>query len=189
MKVSSFFLPIVLTFGLLITACQESQEGVDPCVTPPTIVISEVLNIVTDLRLGSVEVSGNGNSPLRYSLDGVNFQVQNKFSDLPMGAYTVTIQDGNGCTTALDFLVESDELVSYLDDIRPILLENCMIPSCHCDGNGLCFQTYAVVEEFATRIEARTAGRAMPPDYSGKSLTNDQIIKIANWVNQGARNN
>lgn len=189
MKVSLSFLPALLTLSLLFTACQESPEGVDPCATPPSLVITEVLNIVTVLRLGSVEVSGNGVSPLRYSLDGVNFQVQNTFSELPMGTYTVIIQDGNGCTNALDFLVESDELVSYLDDIRPILLENCMIPSCHCDGNGLCFQTYGVVEEFATRIEARTAGRAMPPDYSGKTLTTDQITKIANWVNQGALNN
>lgn len=44
-----------------------------------------------------VDASG-GTGSLQYSIDGINFQTSNIFSDLPNGDYTITVVDENGCT-------------------------------------------------------------------------------------------
>ena len=47
----------------------------------------------------SIIANGNGGTgTLIYSINGVDFQTSNEFTDLPNGNYTVTVQDENGCT-------------------------------------------------------------------------------------------
>lgn len=46
---------------------------------------------------GSITVSaGNGTTPYRYSIDGINFQANDKFVALKQGSYTITVQDALG---------------------------------------------------------------------------------------------
>ena len=45
-------------------------------------------------------VTGNGD--YEYSIDGVNYQTSNQFTDLSSGKYTVQVRDKNGCGTATD---------------------------------------------------------------------------------------
>ncbi|MFN0216653.1 MAG: T9SS type A sorting domain-containing protein [Saprospiraceae bacterium] len=45
----------------------------------------------------TIQASG-GTGFLQYSIDGVNFQASNQFSNLPCGTYTATVRDANGCT-------------------------------------------------------------------------------------------
>ena len=46
----------------------------------------------------TVDSVTGGEAPYTYSLDGVNFQNSNEFSDLPSGNYTVAVMDANGYT-------------------------------------------------------------------------------------------
>jgi gliding motility-associated-like protein len=49
---------------------------------------------------GKVQVTtigGNGTGPYIYSLDGIAFQSDSMFTGLPVGTYTLTIEDSNGC--------------------------------------------------------------------------------------------
>jgi gliding motility-associated-like protein len=49
---------------------------------------------------GKVQVTsigGAGNGPYIFSLDGIAFQSDSTFSNLPVGNYTLTIEDANGC--------------------------------------------------------------------------------------------
>ncbi|MDX2362367.1 MAG: gliding motility-associated C-terminal domain-containing protein [Crocinitomicaceae bacterium] len=48
---------------------------------------------------GKLEIIGDTSTPGPYSyiFDGINFQAQNYFSNLPSGSYSVSLQDGNGC--------------------------------------------------------------------------------------------
>ncbi|GIV44588.1 MAG: hypothetical protein KatS3mg035_1711 [Bacteroidia bacterium] len=49
---------------------------------------------------GKVQVTtigGAGNGPYIFSLDGVSFQSDSMFTNLPVGSYTITIEDANGC--------------------------------------------------------------------------------------------
>lgn len=46
-----------------------------------------------------------GTPPYQYSLDGINFQTSPVFPDLPNGAYTLTVQDDNGCTDSATVVI------------------------------------------------------------------------------------
>src|SRR5204862_81566 len=49
---------------------------------------------------GSVTVAGSGGtSPYTFSKDGVNFGASGTFGSLAAGSYTITVKDGNDCTT------------------------------------------------------------------------------------------
>lgn len=55
---------------------------------------------------GSITISGtSGKIPYQYSIDGTNFQSGNFFANLPSGAYTVYIKDGNACVTSKQITV------------------------------------------------------------------------------------
>ena len=97
--------------------------------------------------------------------------------------------DANECVAQGSMIVNEQLIVSYKDNIVPILETNCMIENCHCTGNPLCFGTYDDVVANHVQIAGRTADRAMPPAYSGKFLTDNEIQDIANWVYQGLRDN
>jgi gliding motility-associated-like protein len=76
--------------------------------TPPMIVIDEI--IITDVTgcfgdsNGTVRVTAEGGTPpLRFSLDGTNFNASGNFNGLEAGIYTLTVRDGSDCT--LDTLI------------------------------------------------------------------------------------
>lgn len=51
-----------------------------------------------DQQQGSITVQQSGGVvPIRYSIDGINFQPSPVFSDLSSGTYTITALDGNDC--------------------------------------------------------------------------------------------
>lgn len=80
--------------------------------------------------------------------------------------------------------------VSYANDIRPILDANCQVSGCHgSDPNTPSWATYQTVSANASNIKSMTGSRTMPPASSGRSLTDEQIQKIADWVDDGAQNN
>lgn len=55
---------------------------------------------------GQLDVTGSGGTPaLEYSLDGTNFQPTGIFTGLAPGVYTVTLQDGNNCTTTMNVTI------------------------------------------------------------------------------------
>jgi gliding motility-associated-like protein len=61
---------------------------------------------------GSINVApSGGTAPYRYSRDGVNFQSSPAFSSLPVGSYTVTVEDAGGLTaTARDTVPLNNDL-------------------------------------------------------------------------------
>ncbi len=176
---------------LFIQSCGDSQDDIDPCASGgPKIEVIEVLDEVESVSNGRIKVTGSGGSGnLLFSIDGQNFQSGSIFSDLPAGAYTITVKDESGCLNSITEAVNLVQAVSFSLDILPILQANCMIATCHCDGNSFCFDTYEIVSANAEGIRKRTTDRNMPPSYSGKMLTDDQIEKIANWVIQGILDN
>jgi len=50
---------------------------------------------------GSITATaGTGTAPYEYSLDGINFQVDETFNSLAPGIYAVTVRDANGCANS-----------------------------------------------------------------------------------------
>jgi len=79
---------------------------------PPPISVTATANENTI----TVDAAG-GMGNLEYSLDGFNFQSSNIFSNLPNGAYTVTVKDVNNCTVvtqALEILINTLSVSSSL---------------------------------------------------------------------------
>ena len=75
---------------------------------------AELSSSYTCTASGTITVTGvtGGDAPYNYSLDGVNFQTGNTFSNLTEGTYTVTIRDANDCTSIANSIT--------IDPLNPI---------------------------------------------------------------------
>jgi gliding motility-associated-like protein len=70
-----------------------------------------------------INVSGGNGAPYRYSMDGINFGTQSRFDSLLAGAYTMTIQDVNGCKSIRSAIVQQPAKIDVdLDNVVKILL-------------------------------------------------------------------
>lgn len=186
----SFARWIGYSFMVLFYSCEDMQEVEDPCGSAIEISGVTTTESFVGESNGSIRVdasSRNGSS--MFSLDGLNFQDSPLFNDLSTGTYTIYIKDELDCENQVTAEIKSILPVSYSEDIVPILETNCMVPACHCDGNPLCFDNYELVSSYADEIRQRTSQRNMPPSYSGIFLTDQDIKKISDWVEQGAPDN
>jgi hypothetical protein len=85
--------------------------------------------------------------------------------------------------------------VTYTRDIAPILFQNCL--PCHRAGEAAPFElkTYQQAKTWAAAIKDYTARRVMPPwkavpgigdFHDARSLSDEQIARIAQWADAGA---
>lgn len=81
-------------------------------------------------------------------------------------------------------IVDSSTLISYSNDILPIINSNCL--SCHSGAQPPNLSTFDGVKANADAIKSSTSSRYMP---RGSRLSDKEIILIALWVEQGANNN
>ena len=91
------------------TGCSNSNSvnvTVNP--TPETPVLAHTDNTSCGGTNGSVTVNSPVGSGLTYSIDGTNFQAEPSFTDLGAGNFTVTVQNGVGCTSSAEVSVATD---------------------------------------------------------------------------------
>ena len=135
----------------------------------------------------ALEVSG-GTAPYTYSLDSTNFADETSLRDLPPGEYNVTVRDAVGCTTTVSARIPSG--ISFEATIKDIIATNCAVMGCHVAGaQNPNFEVKDNIFANAARIGERTSEKSMPPPGSGRSLTDEQIARIACWVSDGAPDN
>ncbi len=187
------------TFSALAPGTYEvSAQDEAGCTTSGSVTVSdepstlEVTSVATASACGqtagsiAVEATG-GAAPYRYRLDSADFSTSARFEQLAPGAYSVTAQDADGCTTTTDVRVLSG--VRFTDTIEPIITTNCAITGCHADGRVPNFTTKEDIFSYAAKIKERTGERSMPPPGSGRDLTDAQIAQLACWVDDGAPDN
>ncbi|WP_170827409.1 hypothetical protein [Roseivirga sp. 4D4] len=136
---------------------------------------------------GTIQVTAaDGVQPYEYKVDDGAFQASSNFSDLAPGAYAITVRDANGCEVELQAQVGSTVVFA---EIRNIVQTNCAVSGCHNGNISPDFRNDANILGRASRIQARTSSRTMPPATSGRSLSNEEIANIVCWVNDGASGN
>jgi mono/diheme cytochrome c family protein len=115
---------------------------------------------------------------------------------LRVAGCAVSILIGSGVASAQKAPAEQQP-VTFTKDIAPILQRSCV--SCHRPGEmaPMSLQTYDDARPWARAMKARTAAREMPPWHIDRtvgiqefkddpSLSDDEIAKIAKWVDSGA---
>jgi hypothetical protein len=90
----------------------------------------------------------------------------------------------------------SIQVVSYSNDVLPIIDSNCAIVGnggCHNGGNGanLDWRVFTNVQSRALQVKDRITRASGSPGHMpmGGSLSDDQIRLMVCWVDQGAQNN
>ena len=92
---------VVVQYSLGASVCTTTLQTVTITANIAISGTAELTSDYTCTTTGTITVTSvtGGTPPYMYSLDGVNFQSSNIFTGLTTGTYTVTIQDGNICTS------------------------------------------------------------------------------------------
>jgi hypothetical protein len=138
---------------------------------------------------GSVQLSAaGGEAAYSYSLDGEAYQEEGIFEGLEAKEYTAHVKDAAGCVETEAFAIKSG--ISFDASVKSIIETNCAISGCHVAGTGRSDLTqFSEIQKRASTIKNYTQSGYMPPQSSGKSLSNEEIAAIACWVNDGAPQN
>ena len=77
--------------------------------------------------------------------------------------------------------------VVFTNQVQPIIQANCAVSGCHISG-GMPpeLTSYEKVKARAQDVRNLTHSRQMPPPYSSRALTTEEIALIDCWVKQGA---
>jgi SprB repeat len=139
---------------------------------------------------GSIAVTASGGTPpYTYKLGNSAFTESASFSNLASGSYVIVVRDNVGCSFSLNQQVNrGDSGISWSGEIQTIIATNCAVSGCHNGTQSPNLSSLAGVQANRENIKSRTANGNMPP--SGRpDLTEEQVKKIACWVDDGARNN
>ena len=89
-----------------------------------------IVDVITDFPTtclgedGSIEVIASGGvGQLEYSINGIDFQSNNQFTNLPTGTYTLTIRDENNCVA-----IQEVEL-----NFPPLIIESIIVTGDECE--------------------------------------------------------
>lgn len=72
---------------------------------PPITINGQLISI-------TINASGGNAGTYTYSLDGINFQTSNVFTNKGAGTYTATVKDSKGCTNTLTFTITQPSLLT-----------------------------------------------------------------------------
>jgi hypothetical protein len=153
-----------------------NQDGVNTTVA--------TVDAACDSANGRIEVMAEGGvPPYQFRINEQTFQNASSFANLAPGEYQVITRDATACESVQTVQLSSGVKFAAVESI---MKTNCAISNCH-DGTIVPdFRSAATIQQRATRIEARTASKTMPPASSGRELTDQQIQDIACWVGDGA---
>lgn len=115
-------------------------------------------------------------------------------SDTTSTSGSDTTSTGGSDTTTVD-------VISYANDIQPILNQNCAYSGCHnsaTKADGYDFSSYTTTKKAVSAGSAtnsklykviNTTGKDRMPPAPLDRLVTDEIQMIATWINDGAANN
>lgn len=87
--------------------CTAKMIVVVAAVNPPLVSATTTSTSCNNPNGSIIAVGSSGTQPYLYSINAVTFQVNNVFSSLAQGIYTVTIKDVNNCTATTSVVVSN----------------------------------------------------------------------------------
>lgn len=172
-----------------IFSCSDSEDDEPPTVDCNAANINVAVN-ATDSDCGATEgvISASatgGTGAIQYSLDGNTYQTSGEFTGLPPGEYELRARDANNCVVTTPVAINSG--ISFQASIQPIIENSCAISGCHVSGTAIPdFTSFNNIQSRAAGVKSRTQSKDMP---RMGSLTDEEIQRIACWVDDGALNN
>ena len=91
--------------GSYLVTVKDANSSIDTVTVYVGNINGPSISVITDTALcnntgGSIIISpASGSSPLQYSIDGLNFQSSNTFTNDTAGIYILRVKDANGCVT------------------------------------------------------------------------------------------
>jgi hypothetical protein len=133
-----------------------------------------------------IDVEQN-NPPYQFRIGTGDFGDDNSFSGLQEGNHTIAVQDNSNCIITLMVTVPHGFTgVSWENEILPIMSTSCALSGCHNGVSRPDLRLYDNAKFYANSIKTKTKDRSMPRDGT---LTQQQIDRIACWVDDGALEN
>lgn len=116
-----FFRPCVYFMGLILAGCaSDSVEDLLPaCDLKMIIVEGTAVAQPGCSNTGVIRVSATGSSNFTYSLDGIDFQSSQEFTDLGSSTFTLYARDAEGCMGSVDFNLESRDGLTMNVTVNP----------------------------------------------------------------------
>ena len=98
------------TYTITVRDANNCTKSTTVVIGEPTILsgaITSQTNVACNGQAnGSVTVLGSGGTgAYQYAIDALNFQASGTFGSLPAGPYTITIRDGNNCTSPVAVVI------------------------------------------------------------------------------------
>lgn len=112
---------VVLQYSSGTTVCTSTPQTVTINANPSLTGTAELTTPYSCTTNGTITVTGvtGGNGSYEYSIDGVNFQISNIFSNLTQGTYEISVKDDSGC-----ILITNEIVIEPLNPITDIEIEN-----------------------------------------------------------------
>ncbi|MCE7996801.1 MAG: hypothetical protein HEP71_32875 [Roseivirga sp.] len=98
------------TYTITVKDSQGCTATASAVVSEPNPIVISSTNVVPPLCHGDANVevfvtASGGTGTLEYSLDGINYQSSNSFTNLTAGTYSVTVRDANSCTASTSAII------------------------------------------------------------------------------------
>jgi len=154
----------------------------------------DLSNYASIISTGGVEANDGAGSELYEVLvetDSTKRMPYNlpKLDDADIALLKKWIDQGALNLSCSDTAMSDTTIYSFAADIAPIFETRCAITGCHVAGAiSPTLETYADNSAKADRVKIRTQLKTMP-QAGATQLTQEQIDKIADWVDGGAPNN
>jgi hypothetical protein len=110
-----------LLLGLIActSACTYETIQSNLCEVLPVIDALTILGTECGKATGSIEVVSASETPVSYSIDGINFQESNVFGNLSAQSYTVSVKNELGCLTSQTAIIENLNGINILINSSP----------------------------------------------------------------------
>ena len=180
-------------FSITVRDANKCEQTVEAIVAGTGLTAIATVDIGSGCKDSNGKITAtatNGTEPYTYKLGNASFVSSNTFTSLTTNTYEITVKDGDGC----EYLIAGIKVtsgVSFQNDIKPILVTNCIKSGCHNGDIGAerNWSVFANVKAKASGIKTRTGNKSMPLDIAPTGLPQNQIDLIACWVDDGALDN